>query len=94
MLADGARLLDHGETRGAWLVVAQDMQRVFAGVETALTGLDLAIVRVALADFVLVAPALELAVKALVGQDNRWRGWRCLFPCSHLRSPCSLQWVH
>src|SRR5690606_18418805 len=81
-----ARLLDQGKLAARRWVVVEHVQRVFAGVEAAFASLDLALVRVGLADLELEATALPVGIKAFVAGDRFGRG-RLLLPGSHISSP-------
>ncbi len=74
---------DYGETARGWCVVAEDVERVLAGVEAALparnlvfvrTADDLAFVAIRLANLVLEIDTFEAGAEALVGGDDGRRG--------------------
>jgi hypothetical protein len=78
LAAEFARLLHQGEAAARRRVVAEDVERVLAGVEPAVADLQLAGVFVALADRVLKVAALEIGTEALVGNDGGLRLGRSL----------------
>jgi hypothetical protein len=59
--------LDLREQRHAWRVVAENIERVFAGVKSSLARLDFAIMLEGLANFELVTATLHVRVETLEG---------------------------